>query len=788
MVEQKHNPSGQAEESLDKPILGVTRKKRFQIYRWGALLILVGAVLWSVVFLQPHRWYTYTDVVSFEQVARDVEVGFVLWEPAAPLDSDHWRDVDATEPDVSSDGRRMVYAASGKDGTMDLYLRRWDGQHWSAAKPMRALSSKFQEMSPSLSSDGRFLYFASDRPGGQGGYDIWIARWDGVEYAWPLPLTSRVNTPFDETGPAISPDNSWLYFASNRPRQRIEISEEPLTDKEIETLKTDFDLYAAMLAAHDPPYELSVERQLSMLYSLREGALNDEQVMQKLGGSAATENAVDKALAYLATKQSEDGRWDLAADGGAKGRDMAASGFALLTYYGRGCRHEQENPYQSVVKKGIDWLTEKQDKATGDLRGGFGGASMYDHAIAALALVEAYGVTKDPELKPRAQSAVDFIEEAQHEAGGWRYRPGEAGDLSVTGWVIMVLASAEMSGLQVQDKTFDGARAFLNSVSSGKHGGAFGYTNKSGNNGHTPAMNAVGLFCKQLLGLSSNSAAAWEGSGLVDKKGFSTDDLYYAYYGTLASYQHQGPAWQRWLEAMSEKLIKAQNGDGAWKASGPHGSQMGTIVATSMAALSLQAHYRYTPLYGLGFEPDPAGPADLSDRLIPYEDIPPAPLFRHAKQLPELSSKAQDTDPVVNGHGDFIYFASDRSGGEGGKDLYRARFERKIGDDGQEHMSPTIPINMGPEINSPGDEDAPALHQAGFQLIFNSARDTDSPLLYSAMSKRVERQYDYSKLPTAAWVSGNTGWLAVLACGLLTLFISTWFAIRKPAHLREGAA
>ena len=72
---------------------------------------------------------------------------------------------------------------------------------------MRALNSNFDENSPSLDGNGTFLYFTSNRPGGRGGYDIWVAKWDGAEYAWPLPLTSRVNTPFDEKGPAISSDN-----------------------------------------------------------------------------------------------------------------------------------------------------------------------------------------------------------------------------------------------------------------------------------------------------------------------------------------------------------------------------------------------------------------------------------------------------------------------------------------------------------------------------------------------------------------------------------------------------
>ena len=243
------NKPKDSSEQADKTLLGLTRKQRFRVYRWSAVIAVVAAMVWTFLYLQPHRWYTYTDVVSFEQVSRDVEVGYVLWEPALLLDEQLQGDQPVIDPTVSSDGARMVYAASGKDDTMDLFLRRWDGQAWSEPRPMRALSSKFQETAPCLSGNGQFLFFASDRPGGRGGMDIWVARWDGVEYAWPLPLTSRVNTPFDEIDPGTSPDHSTLYFASNRPLQRIEGDGTQLSEDEIEALKTDHDLYAAELAA-----------------------------------------------------------------------------------------------------------------------------------------------------------------------------------------------------------------------------------------------------------------------------------------------------------------------------------------------------------------------------------------------------------------------------------------------------------------------------------------------------------------------------------------------------------
>ena len=204
-------------QPVRKAWFGLDRRRRFKIYRWSALLLLVGAAGWALWYLRPERWYSYTDQVAFEQVARDVKPGFVLWDKAEPAGEGIAPDEAIGQPTISSDGTRMVYVAGESDGNANLFLRRWDGTTWGAPRPMRALNSSFHETAPALSGDGNFLFFSSDRPGGRGGKDIWVSRWDGVEYAWPLPLTDRVNSAFDEIDPAFSPDGLVLYFASNRP-------------------------------------------------------------------------------------------------------------------------------------------------------------------------------------------------------------------------------------------------------------------------------------------------------------------------------------------------------------------------------------------------------------------------------------------------------------------------------------------------------------------------------------------------------------------------------------------
>jgi len=520
---------------------------------------------------------------------------------------------------------------------------------------------------------------------------------------------------------------------------------------DVTDLKGDFDLYAADLAG-DTPFDLIIERQLSMLYSLREGALADPKVMAKLGGSRETEAAIDRGLEYLARTQQEDGRWDIGKAGGSRGHDVAATAFALLAYYGRGERHDIDCKYRSTVSRGLVWLLSQQDRVSGDLRGQRpAGNAMYDQGIASLALIEAYGVTKDSTLRPRAIAAIEFISESQHEQGGWRYKPGERGDLSVTGWYIMALASAQMSGIPIPEKTFAGARKFLKFVSGGEHGGSYGYTDPPGKrNSGRHGMNAAGFFCSQLVGASPNGAPAWESARVLGGSGLKVADLYYIYYGTIAAYQYQGPLWNSWREQMQKNFLKAQAKDGSWQPRGGHGGSMGRAVGTALTILCLEAHYRYTPLYGLGYEP----PEKPVPDTINQSELPQTPLFRHAKYLEEFSSPADDTAPVVTDHGDFLYFASAREGGFGGSDIYRARISGHAAG---------APANMGAEINSEANETAPAIRMAGFHLLFNSDRGKEPEALYSAKSRRLVQRYNYAKLPSFGWMVRNIIWLLLFA-------------------------
>ena len=214
---------------------------------------------------------------------------------------------------------------------------------------------------------------------------------------------------------------------------------------------------------------------------------------------------------------------------------------------------------------------------------------------------------------------------------------------------------------------------------------------------------------------------------------------------------------------MQQGLLRQQAGDGSWRAGGNHGGQMGKTIGTALTLLCLEAHYRYTPLYGLGYEP----PEQPNVSSLPLSELPPTPLFRHAKYLEGYNSPADDTAPCPTDHGDFLYFASDRAGGLGGHDLYRARLA---------NFDPAPPQNLGPAINTAGHESSPALHKAGFGLVYD-AGNKGSTTLHAAGSLRLQKASRF-RLPDLAWFVAQLPWLSLLALGGLLAFRYTRRTLR----------
>ncbi len=327
-----------------------------------------------------------------------------------------------------------------------------------------------------------------------------------------------------------------------------------------------------------------------------------QDVVDALGGSEETEGSVQGSLAWLTRNQEPDGRWSSEKHGGQKGHDVAATAFALLCYYGWGMKHNVDCEYLKPVKSGVAWMLG-QIKENGDIRGEASGNGMYDQGIAAIALCEAYGVTRDSALFQPCSNVVNFIVRSQNDNGGWTYTPrGNGYDLSVFGWQYMGLKSAKMCGIPFPSNAMVRADKCLDYFSGGEFGGIYGYNGP--NQTQSPSMSAVGMFCRQLQKVAPTDDRMKETAGFLRTKPLpgSGVDFYYLYYTTLVLYQHQGEAWEEWNKRMKEVIPPLQRKTGpeagSWDPQGGTAAAGGRVIITAMAGLSLEVYYRFLPMYG----------------------------------------------------------------------------------------------------------------------------------------------------------------------------------------------
>lgn len=341
-------------------------------------------------------------------------------------------------------------------------------------------------------------------------------------------------------------------------------------------------------------------------YLLRDPKIRD-RVIEELGGSRETEKAVRQALDWFTRNQESDGRWNVQKFGGRPNHDVAGTSLVLLSYLGWGANHRDPGPHHAQVSRAVTWILS-QMKEDGDLRGWDEAKTrplgdMYDQGMAAMALSEAYGMTKDEALREPVEKAVAFIVAAQDpDAGSWRYHPfpmEKGGDTSIFGWQVMALRSAQLAGVDVPADALKRCEKWLNTIGGGKSRGLYGYRDAN----PKPAMVAEGLFCQQLLGRPGAEPKMQESVQYLGENLPAPNEVffYYWYYAQLALYQNKGPVWDAWNAQMQATLLPMQHqaggNAGSWDPTGPYGADSGRVVVTAMATLTLEVYFRYLPFY-----------------------------------------------------------------------------------------------------------------------------------------------------------------------------------------------
>jgi hypothetical protein len=363
-------------------------------------------------------------------------------------------------------------------------------------------------------------------------------------------------------------------------------------------------------------------------YSSRFGPAK-AQAIEKFGGSAATEAAVAKGLAYLASIQQPDGSWGDCDRWDSKYGQVyvGKTALCLLAFLGAGHTPQSRTEYSPVVRRAVQHLLSIQDEDTG----AFGPSSAYGHGISAYALAECHGLTKDPALRGPVARALDWIIQNQgprrdrRNQGGWGYfspgldREDDYARMSVSAWMIMALESAKLSGINLPEDVLPKARRFVEQAYD-QQNAWFRYNHKPSRlNSEWPTLPAstpAAAFCLMLLGEARDTervAAAVEYTverRPTDYRRFADDDfvqrgqgnVYFWYYGTLACFLAGGDSWELWNETLRTLLPAAQSEDGSFAPIDQYAQYAGDTrgdrsYTTAMCVLSLEIYYRYfTPL------------------------------------------------------------------------------------------------------------------------------------------------------------------------------------------------
>ena len=167
-----------------------------------------------------------TRRVNSAKGGRDVQEDFFIshfadsgWAPMQPMGKPLNTVSNEGAQSISADGKTMVYTVCNRQGVgrCDIYISFFDGVEWSEPVSIGpTINTPAKETQPSLSADGRTIYFASDRAGGNGGLDIWVSH-KAIDNTWsePMNLGDSVNRAGDQMSPFIHFDGATLYFSSN---------------------------------------------------------------------------------------------------------------------------------------------------------------------------------------------------------------------------------------------------------------------------------------------------------------------------------------------------------------------------------------------------------------------------------------------------------------------------------------------------------------------------------------------------------------------------------------------
>ncbi len=305
--------------------------------------------------------------------------------------------------------------------------------------------------------------------------------------------------------------------------------------------------------------------------------------------------SVDRALAFLASKQQNDGAWD---SNGQK--HPAITSLAVMAFLSAG-HVPGEGPYKANVEKGIRWVLSQIDKK-GSVANSAPG-EMYHVGICAMMLAEVVAMSDAKaaeQIRPKLEACVKRILLAQRlekgiHRGGWRYGvEGADADLSITGWQLLALRAARNIGCDVPAERIDLAIGFVMECRNPRTGA---FTYMAGSEGDTKACTGTGILALELCGKDRHlSREALRAGSYLLKTPLSNNEQYHYYtfyYASQAMFQLGNNYWLAFRPNLHKVLLGSQQKDGSWLDL----DGLGVAYPTAMSVLALTVEYRLLPIY-----------------------------------------------------------------------------------------------------------------------------------------------------------------------------------------------
>lgn len=177
--------------------------------------------------------------------------------------------------------------------------------------------------------------------------------------------------------------------------------------------------------------------------------------LAKFGGDAETERCVMRALRWLKTQQKSDGSW------AGRSGSLNMTGFVVLTYLSRGIKPGGDPEFGDTVRKGVEYLMKSRQK----------------DAIALAALAEAYGLSRNPNIREIVEQSLNDLADKMKETiwGPWKdgSKNVEPRDLTKLTFYVMALRSAQLSKFKIPNlqKGLDKLREGFLHQANKKYGG-----------------------------------------------------------------------------------------------------------------------------------------------------------------------------------------------------------------------------------------------------------------------------------------------------------------------------